>query len=66
VKYLICSFVAFSFSLQAMQETELFPESEECFPATIWYNSYGHLCAMFGSNIIIIDKWHYPVIDDKE
>lgn len=61
---LILALILFPFSLYATQETELIPTSY--FPASVWYNAKGEFCVIFGTNLIVIDKWHYAVIEDDD
>jgi hypothetical protein len=33
-------------------------------PGIVWFNPDGEFCLLFDSTFIIIDRWHYPEIDD--
>jgi len=59
--------LSFSTYLSGVKEKDLFPSrNEDVFQMTAWWNADQHLCLLSGSHLIIVDQWHFAIIDDNE
>jgi hypothetical protein len=63
IKYFIFTFI-FSTQLFAAKE-KIFPDNDEDYrTALVWYDEEHNLYVLFGIELIQIDSWHYPNIED--